>query len=1078
MGKNNAITMIFIVLLLLLVSASPALAVSITNVKAYGDDNLPPFMKAGDTLTIEASVIVDEGTEVQPGDVEINSDGGSQGMSSCIDGGTLPNGKMYNCSYSLSNTNLQDNNYHWSFYIKYGDVHSNSYTVLEDDSPPNITILSIQQKKDNITIRYRLRDNNSYNNECPGIDRLEIKDGNTPQIVLTDSINTDHCDYTGKDSVILGQGEHELRLSAYDRLGNHRTTEPFTVWVDLVDPIIAPTASAYHNGEKLNFIPPLGPSSEIDNVTINLTVSDDSNITAYGDLSSLVSGNVMKNKYKKIDAECTGEGEDKTCLWKNITLNPPSGSDKKIRVNATDSAGNSVAGEAAVDIEVDDEQPELNSLGTSRCFDGQCYLKKNDNTIIANINEGKSGLHKNNIFLNLKSLNNGPRYDRKRMNCTKSSDSSWVCNATVSLGNAVYSGNKLPFSILRSSSDDVGNRIKGELITSAIADIRKPNFINITVKPEEHPERGVVLPDDNIVIDAFINETDTGIRKEDAFINASAFYDGRGLIGADRCSREDKYWHCIWHYDTRDDSNPLDPSGKNLKLEAIVTDYAGNRKRSRDDNVYGQIYISYYSSTGGVNWWKDSIKVNKDTNPPGKIPTINRNLLWMGGGAYIRLTMTIETRGNSHPYLHEFNIDECKEKVKDQEYDVTVAQQGYINPSKKKTKWVVLSLPSINRNILNDSSLKKIKMNCTAYIVQGSSLRSPVIGENEKAEALFDIPLSPVVGWIFKNPGEMSYFKIERNKKKYNFYNRTQSTLATVINLTSILCEYTGGVEAIMGHVGAMGHHLVMIPYLEAVGQFMINSFNSFDRTIWRAHPKKSTHLSWISLYNICQSVECNGCSGKTWLGKTVNNFPGRISSALGFNGFLDKITESGVADRKSLYEGLGDNRYATDFFSQIDPKNSIVASILCKPPCMTGIYNFLYKKKMLLEFYNACYRYAISSGSDTSRCDMLKSRENCLLFGGELSSLLIQPTAKYISHVLLARTIAHYTYRWALSQVSWVAHSALAIYEGVGALQGVKRIANKIIGGGKPSNKHIDDKNIEKDFNDASLCEPFGGNC
>lgn len=557
---NKQFYAIFMIVIILCMPIAFAQA-TILNVNVYGQDSTNGYSRElNDDTTVEALVSISDDDLITADQIKIED----LEFDSCIDEGT-----NFKCKYVEDNSFFEAKSYPFTVTL-YDDngisVATKSTSVTIDNIIPEIKDLIIQQVGENVKVTYSLTDkacdDESCSNKCSGFSKIDFV--GIKQINLN---ATGQCSYTGTEILELESGTYTLNVNVYDGVGNlgNYISESFTI--DKTLPKIETNELLFiKEGKEISYVGING----LDKVDVLLYIEELNIDQVSADLSPLNKITHYKITYENLKASCNDLGGVQLCRWNGINLLPdtPSGT---IDVTIKDKSGNSITESIPYSLELDNVQPQILSIET-KCSSGLCYLRENNNTIIAKISESGSGFNRAFLIngkkqylvaLNLGQLSS--RYSKEWADECEQENNAWKCywyNIDVTKPH----GSFIKISVAEGSQDDAGNTINGILENEFIVDRKAPEIKEINV--DSGQLLGYVLQGEGLNVKLTLTEDSpvTAIGKFGGVIN-----DGRDY--EEVCTKSgDNEYICEWNKIGAIVPGPM----KDARYSIELLDFSGN----------------------------------------------------------------------------------------------------------------------------------------------------------------------------------------------------------------------------------------------------------------------------------------------------------------------------------------------------------------------------------------------------------------------------------------------------------------------------------------------------------------------
>ncbi|NQV09421.1 hypothetical protein HQ529_06225 [Candidatus Woesearchaeota archaeon] len=361
-----------------------------------------------------------------------------------------------------------------------------------------------------------------------------------------------------KSMLGLGNDVYDITIcvDAYDRLGqpdnredNRQCSDPFTY--DLEAPSIDSFNIETMDGRDINTI---YISDGDTSLNIIVTVSNDPTSTITGDFS------YFNRNYADLTINCVNGLCEETITVSNTVVTGTA----QITIIATDEFGNTDEYPGTFTVSVDSFNPVLESVKSNMVFDGISYVKANENSMSAVINETESG------FLTQKpSLTQNPSFMGVPADtCAEhASAGQWTCNWDGFNFTGLSDGTIYPLApVSLSGTDDAGNDIVTSSCTtecSVTADIVAPN-ISLDVNGG-----ATVAVGDDLAINATFTESSSGFAGTSAASVQAASSCGLNLISCSSPETRGNLW-CYW------EGNVADITCMTNEITFSIEDRVGN----------------------------------------------------------------------------------------------------------------------------------------------------------------------------------------------------------------------------------------------------------------------------------------------------------------------------------------------------------------------------------------------------------------------------------------------------------------------------------------------------------------------
>ncbi len=569
---------------------SASVFATLSNIRIYGGDGIRKIARAGGTINITVSAKIKKGSNyeiINPSEVCI-----PDRLGECFDSCFEKGDGFYECSKSLSVIGSGEKELEITLYKDNGNTDSivrERYYV--DSLGPTIEYFSISPSpvsNKNITIRYRIKDH-AYapgDDICSGLDRIELISGNK---IVSRELDVSGCIAEG--SIILNasdlaeeDGITEVSLVAYDKLGNYNGKTTSFVY-DTTGPEIDVDSLEIRDSSG-NIIDYVGNNPVIGSILFR--VNSDSLSGVYADVSSLNVDDSGANNNRAVDCEAVG-ADEYGCRIDNVEIKLNESKNVRIIVEARDMAGNVVEETLTGSIDYDNIGPYVNSISSSRKYNGTNYVNRMKNNFIVEFIEDGAGISKQNIELDLSQIKTG--LHKKPDSCNKSGNL-WTCYwYNISCDK---SGGAASVSV--SGTDKVGNEITGNNTKIFVIDNTVPVVVNSSVRGigvGSEAFSGYIKTGDVIMATLTIRE-ETGIG---AYADFSNFVSIQGNVSGS-CDRNNDLWECNFQ------SNQIDIPGHIIDdIYFYIIDSAGNIA-----NYKKEIEVLWNDNATGVNYWSSSVE--------------------------------------------------------------------------------------------------------------------------------------------------------------------------------------------------------------------------------------------------------------------------------------------------------------------------------------------------------------------------------------------------------------------------------------------------------------------------------------
>ena len=567
---------LFLLLLCMLCSAALA-APSIVSVNTVGRDSIDGVIRPVDAVTITA-IVSNDGDPVDPSKLKLGSD---MSFDSCS-----PSGQNYVCTARFpASGELSFEPQPFTFDVNLVDENNvvlatSSEKVEVDGQKPTARFtssLSTAALQD-VVFSYEIIDTACTGNgctNCSGIKRLEFFTYNNQvrQVLETRTLNSKQC--TNVSDIVIStsrfpNGNTALYVQAYDMFDLVSDTTSLNFAVDNAGPALVQSSfTVMLKGRHLNHFIPNTPIA----VDVILQVNDAGFVpsSARADLSEL---NPSDLSLRNVPGSCMLLGNTTWECRFAVTMNMNSGGIKQMRINATDSSGNTASSIFTRNFAVDQTGPVVTSLTS-----GSSQFVGSLATFTATFTEQGVGVLPQEMLLNVQGL----------------PIAASSCTQTQCVWNGIMVSSDLSVSIASGSADLLGNLVSpfSQSFTHN-ANIPVVHSVNISgVGGLSGRQSSFIGVGDRISIVANVTE-DTSITS--AVADLSAFIANATHEQADSCSNiEGNSFLCTWI------SDPVSRAASG-QIRVNFTDEAGNTAVvSRPLTTYS------VSSNSSANHWLSSV---------------------------------------------------------------------------------------------------------------------------------------------------------------------------------------------------------------------------------------------------------------------------------------------------------------------------------------------------------------------------------------------------------------------------------------------------------------------------------------
>ncbi|MFH1641921.1 MAG: hypothetical protein ABIC04_03395 [Nanoarchaeota archaeon] len=551
-------------------------------------------------------------------------------------------GQAYSlCTFTFTPLIYFSNPQSMHFYL-YDDsnlkVAQSGYTVFFDELPPIVNSFTAQPaivSSGDISFKLDVTDaactSTKCNGKCTGIDRIEIS-----ALTYTHTIDVDSTKCNNKSVIkaplaaIIGAAATVQTVSAtatiYDVMGNSITATQ-DILIDTKDPVITHLNVTQLEQEVHH----VGRGGKI--VTVGATIADENLV------STSVNADLRELNNKTLDygnkpAICTLVSDNTyDCKWHNIEIYLDDTITAKIRINASDSAGNNASTVLNWNIEYDPYSPEISSIKTNRQYKGISYMGIGYNKIEVSLTEDGSGFNNNKLYMDLSQVGKGASVQTD--GCT----GSWTCTFDNIDAGSISEGKKT-VKILPASVDDLGNPALGVLEETLIFDKTPPSYLAHSIKNVgANIFSGIIKTGDALNIEINVSEPHEIIN---AYANLSMIIEDADVVSNDGCVNKSDLWTCRWEL------SPIDITGHiEDKLLFYFTD-AANNTLSKEIEI--EVLETNDSTT--PNFWKKPTVECSPTRIDREITTLIETR------SFCKLTLQQQNAASDQEAL-EFSLGTC-----------------------------------------------------------------------------------------------------------------------------------------------------------------------------------------------------------------------------------------------------------------------------------------------------------------------------------------------------------------------------------------------------------------------------------
>ncbi|MBI2139431.1 hypothetical protein HYU14_00790 [Candidatus Woesearchaeota archaeon] len=498
--KAQKLAAIFLLALIITFPISSTIAYAeLINPAITGSKNIPGFVEANETITLQARARIAGDDDITPSQVPLFEPSGPNVL--FIQGCAEEPNKVFRCTSFLSPSEvsqrtLSEKVFSIPLYLLRNDgtqEDSENVPGEVDELPPvfsGISISPLQAGFDDLTISFDVTDfGNSISQNCVGLKSLVVSSGSfvkeigiqNPSCSLASGVSIDSEEIIDDKEF---DGNITVTVKAADRFGQESSEKNFNVTLDRMEPEIKGEQSFQLLDGGLHEVFYSAGSQIVASARVNVTDSFLNISSIRADFSSLNPGNGIKS------AACSFDGENASCSWAGILVDVSATGDFPIIINASDTLGNNATFEIIYHIGLDTTRPEVVSFSagyqkSDKATSPINFFGQRENNITITLKESGSGFSKKNIALDLRNINsNLGRYDPDW--CKKTSPELWECtwnNTQILSSNERVSDGQKEILILPAGSDDVGNALIGDLSQNITLDLSKPVLTGIRYTP-------------------------------------------------------------------------------------------------------------------------------------------------------------------------------------------------------------------------------------------------------------------------------------------------------------------------------------------------------------------------------------------------------------------------------------------------------------------------------------------------------------------------------------------------------------------------------------------------------------------
>ena len=315
--------------------------------------------------------------------------------------------------------------------------------------------------------------------------------------------------------------------------------------------------------------------------------------------------------------------------------------------NATDNSLNPSTPTFTKDFQVDIDGPVVISLTlpSSRLFDGDYYVGKDNNKFIAKITDSGIGIDKSKVYLDLTSLDISGL--KQADNCS-GDYCYWDISDTISASEGTHE-----ISISTSTTDSIGNNIEDKFELDVIVDTTPPviDYVEVTAaKASKEVFRDLIQIGNALYIIANVTEANSLFT---ASADLSKFISDETEDFGDNCSeqtddvgRKTDKWICTWTTDEIDITRY-----KKDFIYLNFTDIAGNSE------VYSHEIEVLEEIEEEVDYWKNTVR-------DGSPKAIDKQIITMYQPSMV-FPVDLNPESNRNIWPIELFVDNCLSNVTD-----------------------------------------------------------------------------------------------------------------------------------------------------------------------------------------------------------------------------------------------------------------------------------------------------------------------------------------------------------------------------------------------------------------------------
>jgi hypothetical protein len=931
--------------------------------KFSGRDNVDGFAKENDELSMQvlAQMPGSPTPEVARQRARVHYDETYFFMDSCVSQA----GGMYSCSYKTTDIAYSGKDY---YTIKLFDVDNKEIASIDkiltiDSIAPKITAFSVSPNMSSTpkptAVAYKVEDYGSETGktaECSGIKLINITVNGTQVGAVSTNVGT--CAKNGTVTftpAFAGQSGRLRVCAAATDYVNHKS---LPVCREILIDSRKPTPEALELKDSSGYAITHARSGQTVTADIFVKIPDiDINPSAvFADLSKLNS---------KLGKKPKDDRSGDWFIWRSIAITSPSTC--QVTVNASDLMGNKDSKTLTCSIGIDDTAPELISLSTQFVDDDGTPILGVAGTIVAEFKEAGAGMSKGYAYLDLRPLGLGA--EAKATKCEKSGTENWKCSWNVRP--TVPSG-KYSVKLLPTTRDNLNNQVTKTAQMNLTFDKTAPEGIRLV---EIAAFRGQQRIKTNVTS---LGETIEFVVEAAGFKTATAdltAVGGGNETLPERCEGN-LTKKCVFGIDVGV-SGPQD-----TRVKFYFADAAGNKA----ELVNTDLFILGISNETEPNYWT----INTECSPE----LLDRTTLSVfEHPVYCRIAMT-STNANARPITVEgpMDITEC---TGDTDYISEFAVEN--NYAGSTEPYIVITL------VATDYAVNNLSFTCPLSTLTRIGNFIPQNVEHDNATVnlqFYNLPLGEVSDSMDDEINDVE----DRLKGAWKIIGELEvfmgyaAKLCTILNMIMSIINTISIISMIIDVIGQILEKSVAAA---AAGEMLIQTGKKLCATAEKGRQTYDYEILEV-LKKFCDFVTCQtglfgflgnegfmgsiglpitGDTGSGW-GNIISNYPG--GSAL-----MAQTAESGVAAQNP------------DMY--INPKESLIMSIIIPPLCIPGIIHNLDKWRQIECRYGLCLLQDVrEQGLPASACKDQKSYMQCRFVVGEIFNLIpFAPIVQYYLNLL-----------------------------------------------------------------------------